>query len=429
MPRTGISCSSSLGIRLDGNQRPYAPGDAITGHVYRRNHTINTNASIVISVSGRSKTKIVLQDIDFGDTKRGRFNLISAKTQLKIFQGPIHIGAGADEHVWPFSITLPKYVNPRSLRNDKQRESFLPLHQEDHVLPSTYMYSSDGDIQAFIEYYLTATLKFGGKNKSVEATLPITVMRMPLNPPIPDFGLNRARSHHKIVAYRLVPGTEETKLSFYQELKQILQTSSVPLLAFDLIVSLPTVIQLDNPDLLPVLFHIIPSRTATSKALRDVPQQVELSFISIRVVRTIDLLCSGILSPHSNERSTELDLDVMDTLSKAKGGIYIPCANGSLPVDLRGMIDLRLGRHGRQYFRSPSFTTYNIRQSHSLKWEFRGAIAGQYFKAEGVSPVTLLAPSDERESGRVERDEKAPLANPGAANEPFVGPSQPIRNE
>ncbi|KAG8675717.1 hypothetical protein FPOAC2_01790 [Fusarium poae] len=425
MPQTGISCSSSLGIRLDGNQR-YAPGDTITGHVYRRNHTINTNASIFISVSGRSKTKIRVNHSD--DIKRGRFNFISAKTRLKIFQGPIHIGASGEEQVWPFSIILPKYVNPRSLRNDKQRESFLPLHREEHVLPSTFMYSVEGETQAFIEYYLTATLKLGGRNKPVEATLPITVMST-LSHPITDFRLHRARSYHKIAAYRLLPGNEDAKLSFSQHLKQMFQTTSVPVFAFDLFFGLPTIIQLDNPDLLPVQLHIFPNRSATSKAIRDLPQRVELSFISIKIVRTTKLLCGGILSSHSKESSTELDLDVMDSLSKYKGGIYIPCANGSPPIDLKGMIDLRLGRHGRQYYRSPTFTTYNIRQTHSFKWEFRGAIAGQYFRVNGISPVTLMAPSGEHNPGPVQQDEKAPIANHETENEPFVGPSQIIRND
>ncbi|RGP60354.1 hypothetical protein FSPOR_10686 [Fusarium sporotrichioides] len=440
MPRTGTSCSSLLGIRLEGDQHSYAPGDTIIGCVYRRNHVVSANASIFISVSGRTKTKIVVSRGNSTSTYRGRFNLIPPRNRQKIFQGPLHIEFGGDEQVWPFAITLPKYVDPDHLQNGEQSESFLPLRTADHVLPSTYTYPTVGHTEAFVEYYLTAAMHLGGKSETVEATLPITVAGMDPTPPIADFGLKRARSSHQITTYRLVPGMDEVKLSFSQKFKQALQTTSVPQFAFDLFVGLPTTIQLDNPNPLPVQLHVVPNRKDTSEVLHDVPQKVKLSFLSIQVVTTTEVMCEGTFTPHTKDKNAEVNLGIMNVLSRAKDGIYIPCTNDCSPIDIGAMIDLRLGcfgpgfphRRGVQgHSFNPSFTTYNIRQSHRLKWEIRGTIAGELFKENGAIPVKLLAPSDERGPGPFEQDQKVPAADveAGGETEPIAGPSQIQRNE
>ncbi|CZS77014.1 unnamed protein product [Fusarium graminearum] len=439
MPRTGALCTSSLGIRLKGNQPSYAPGDTIIGTVYRKNHVVSANASIFISVSGRSKTKMVVSRGNSSSTYRGRFNLIPPRNRQKIFGGPVHIEIGGDEQAWPFAIALPKYVDPDHLQNGEQSESFLPLRMADHVLPSTYAYPTMGHTEAFVEYFLMATMQLGGKGETYEATLPITVMSLDPDPPIADFELKKARSNHQIVTYRLVPGMDEVKLSFSQKFKQVLQTTSVPVFAFDLFIGLPTAIQLDNPNPLPLLLHIVPSKKDTSQVLHDVPQKVKLGFLAIHVVTTTEIMCEGSFTPHTKDKNAEINLCLMDALSNAKDGIYIPCENNCTPINIGAMLDLRLGcygpgyphRHGGSRSFNPSFTTYNIRQTHKLKWEIRGTIAGEFFKEHGAIPVTLLAPSDERGSGRFEPDVKVPVANAEAAGEsgPIAGPSQVQRNE
>ncbi|RGP68782.1 hypothetical protein FLONG3_8045 [Fusarium longipes] len=439
MPQTGVQCTSLLGIRLEGNQTSYAPGDTIIGYVHRKNHVVGANASVSISLSGRSKTKMVVSNGNSTTTYRGRFNLIPRNRQV-IYEGPVHIELDNNEQAWPFAITLPKYVDPNHLQNDEQRESFLPLRATDYVLPSTYAYSTVGSTEAFVEYYLTATLVVRGRGDSAEATLPITVANVDQHPPIADFGLKEARSYHQIVTYRLVPGMEEAKLSFSQKFKQVLQTTSVPQFAFDLVVGLPTLIQLDNPNPLPIKIHIVPNQKNTSEVIKDVPHEVKLTYVCIRIIAHTEILCEGTFSPHTKDKNRDIDLGIARALYKLNQSINIPCSSKCPPVNIGKMIDLRLGYLGSGFLQTsgwgrspfvPDFTTYNIRQSHTLKWEVRGKVAEEEFKANGAVPVKLLAPSDERGLGQLDEDQKVPVAinEAGGESEPIAGPFQVQRNE
>lgn len=443
MPRTGTLCSPLLGIRLEGNQPSYSPGDTIIGSVFRRNHAVSANATITISLSGRTKTKLVVSNGNNTTTYRGRFNLIPENAyRQKIFEGPLHIEVGGDAQAWPFALTLPKYVDPKHLQNGDQNESYLPLGATDYVLPSTYTYPTAGSTEAFVEYVLSATLRLRGKSDAdaAQATLPIKVMNLDTNPPIADFGVKEARSVQQIITYRLVPGMETTKLSFSQKFKQVLQSTSVPQFAFSLFVGLPTIIQLDNPNPIPFKLRIIPNRDTTSEVIRDVPQQVKLTFVSVRIATLTEVMCEGTFSPHTKEKNNEVDLCVMNALSGFKDGLYIPCSSKSPPLDIGEMIDLRLGCFGPGYPRrlgggymsfDPSFTTYNIRQTYRLKWEVKGTLAGEEFKRIGTVPVKLLAPSDVRRSAPLHQNQIDPIGRPTVVGESSAsaGPSQMHRNE
>ncbi|KAL4727266.1 hypothetical protein ACLX1H_006172 [Fusarium chlamydosporum] len=401
MPRTGTLCSPLLGIRLEGNQPSYSPGDTIIGSVFRQNHAVSAKATITISLSGRTKTKLVVSNGNNTTTYRGRFNLIPENAhRQKIFEGPLHIEVGGDAQAWPFALTLPKYVDPKHLQNGDQNESYLPLGATDYVLPSTYTYPTAGSTEAFVEYVLSATLRLRGKSDAdaAQATLPI------------------------------------------KKFKQVLQSTSVPQFAFSLFVGLPTIIQLDNPNPIPFKLRIIPNRDTTSEVIRDVPQQVKLTFVSVRIATLTEVMCEGTFSPHTKEKNNEVDLCVMNALSGFKDGLYIPCSSKSPPLDIGEMIDLRLGCFGPGYPRrlgggymsfDPSFTTYNIRQTYRLKWEVKGTLAGEEFKRIGTVPVKLLAPSDVRRSAPLHQNQIDPIGRPTVVGESSAsaGPSQMHRNE
>lgn len=443
MPQTVPQYSPALGIRLKGNQVSYAPGDTIIGHVYRRNHAVSPSASIQIKLGGRTKTKLIVSSGgNKRTTYRGRFNLIPENIHWKqIFEGPLHIEQGGDEQVWPFAITLPKYVDPRYLQNGEQHESYLPLGATDCVLPSTYSYPTAGTTEAFVEYYLTATLRMRGKGASdgASAVLPITVKNLENGPPIADFAVKRAKSSQTIYTYRLVPTMKEVKLSFSQKFKQVLQTTSVPTFVFNMFVGLPTIIQLDNPNPIPFRLNIVPDLKASSEALRDVKHQVRLTYVSIRIFTLTEVICEGSFAPHTKDKTNEYDLCVMSALSQSiKDGIYIPCTDGESAIDIGEMINLRLGhfRPGfpqlpgdRRLSFDPTFTTYNIRQSHRLKWEVRGIVAEEGFKEYGAVPITLLAPSDEHGIGGLDQNPSNPVPMVESAGESVAGPSQIQRNE
>ncbi|KAF5970670.1 hypothetical protein FCOIX_10282 [Fusarium coicis] len=440
MPQTGPSLSPALGIRLERNQRSYSPGDTIVGCVYRKSPVVSPDSSVTISLSGRTKSKMVVHRANTNNTTsyRGRFNLIpeSACSQ-KIFQGPLHIESGGDEQTWPFAITLPKHVDPRYLQGGGQDESFIPLGATDHVLPSTYTLRALGNTEGFVEYFLKATLRVTRKGHidMTEATLPFNVINLSPDPPVADFELKGSRSRQAISSYRLVPGMEDVKPSFSQKMKQSFSTSSVPEFVYNLLVDVPSVIQLENPTPIPFKLRVVPDLKGTSEIIKEVPQKVKLSSISMRIASSTDVICEGTLYPHTKEKREEIDLWVESTINRIQDDIYIPCTDEGPPLDIGAILGLRLEqpRPGSPHRPSnlpklnPTFTTYNIRHSHRLTWKIIGEIAGERFSALGAVPLKILMPSDDR--GRLGDNTSIQRTETEAAFDGAPGPSQLQRNE
>ncbi|RBQ79286.1 hypothetical protein FVER14953_09956 [Fusarium verticillioides] len=440
MPQTGPSMSPELGIRLEENQHSYSPGDTIIGYVYRKSPVVSPDSSVTISLSGRAKSKIVIHRASTNTTTsyRGRFNLIpeSACSQ-NIFQGPLHIESGGDEQTWPFAITLPKYVDPRYLQGGRQDQSYLPLGATDHILPSTFTLRSIGETEGFVEYFMKATLRATAKGhvNVTEAVLPFDVINLSPDPPIADFGLKGSRSRQTMSSYRLVPGTEDVKLSFSQKIKQSFSTSSVPELVCNLLVDVPTVIQLENPTPIPFKLRVVPDLNATSEIIRQIPQKVKLTSVSMRIVSSTEVISEGTLFSQTNEKREENDLCVESAMNRIQGDIYIPCTDEGPPLDIGAILGLRLEqlRPGSPHRPSslvklnPTFTTYNIRHSHRLTWKVIGEIAEERFSALGAVPLKILMPSDER--GRLGDKTSVQRTETEATFDGAPGPSQLQRNE
>ncbi|KAM0482176.1 hypothetical protein ACHAP7_004403 [Fusarium lateritium] len=437
MPQTGPLSSSALGIRIREAQASYSPGDTIIGCVYRKAPTVSPDASVSITVCGRTKSKMVVSTTNSNTTYRGRFAVLPERAcRQKIFHGPLHIENGSDEQTWPFAITLPQYVDPRYMQGERQKESFLPLGGADYILPSTFSLRSSGSTEAFVEYFFQASLVITGQGhvERPEAMLPFALRNLSPDPPRADFGLKGAKNRQSVSTYRLIPGQEDAKLSFSQKMKKSFGASSVPNFLFDVLVDVPTIIQLDNPNPVPFKIQVIPDWTGTSEVIRDIPQTIKLTSVSIRIIATTDILCEGTFSPRDKTKREEIDLDIMSALSRLTGDITIPCTDDSSPLDIGELISLRLGRSSPSLptrYRpgdirfSPSFTTYNIRHSHRLNWAIKGEIAGEPFGASGAVALKLLVPSDERG----DLDQKGSIAKHGNEAGSEAGPSGSQQNE
>jgi hypothetical protein len=380
---------------------------------------------------------MVVSTTNSNTTYRGRFAVIPERAcRQKLFQGPLHIESGSDEQAWPFAITLPQYVDPTYVQGERQKESFLPLGAADHVLPSTFSLVTSGSTQAFVEYFLKATLVVTGQGhvERPEATLPFVVQNRSPDPPRADFGFKASKNRQSVSTYRLIPGMEDAKLSFSQKMKKSFGTSSVPTFLFDLLVDVPTIIQLDNPNPIPFRIHVIPDWKTTSEVIKDIPQQVKLLSVSIRVVASTEILCEGTFSPHDKLKNQETDLCIMTALGGLTRDMNIPCTEESSPIDIGELIDLRLGHstpgfpthHGPVHAHfSPSFTTYNIRHSHKLNWAIKGEIAGEHFGGAGTVALKLLMPSDDRAG----LDQKGSIVRAENDLRSEAGPSRLQRNE
>lgn len=411
MPQTQAKSSGCLAIQVDGSPKPrFSPGDVIIGRVQRTSPIVSPRARVSISLHGRAKSRLVVHHGQSSTVYRGRFQFFDDRQNVyQLFDGPCHIEAGSQSD-WPFAVTVPTSLNHGVLtRGNPYGRSFLPLTPGDvanHPLPSTFSGGSSS-VSAFVEYFLHAKLWLHVHDSTEfhEAILPIAIWNPWRDPPITEFKLRRHNIPYTITSQRLVPGMEDAKLSISQKTQKFFGSSKVPVLNFVPEISIPTVIQIENPKPFPFLIRINPVWSKTSEIIRNVPQKVRLTHIELHLKEDVEIKCDSFSSRGrggSNSHKRDLRADV--ALRSLGKDVYIPCVGGgspAQPLDLGNLLNFRLGYAGmiRQisvhpHGIYPDFMTYNIRNTHRLKWEVHISVANEVEKFRGEQMVTILPPSD-----------------------------------
>ncbi|KAI9370132.1 hypothetical protein BJX61DRAFT_109194 [Aspergillus egyptiacus] len=412
MPETPAKSSAALGIQLEHVPgRSFAPGDRIVGRVYRTTPTVAPEARMVVTLHGRTKSKITIKrGVEAERRYRASFNTLSAPVeyQVPLANAPLHIPRGSDGLSWPFALTIPSVVN--DVRDSHQRREYAAPGGADGAPfppPGTFdFYYLDfllkGEkVVAFIEYYIQAELilshqhKGRTKTETYTATAPFHLHNRTPGPPVADFRMGPYTQQTSITAYRLTPGVEETSLG--QKTRQLFRPSKVPRLAFNVTVLLPHVLQLDNPTQIPVTVLFDPLHLLTSEALYDVPQQITIKSFSLHITekttvqaedRTISSSGSKAILVGSGDLARRgQDSEVSTTLTPTAK----PTGGPAAVVNLGQMLDLRMGARELR----PSFATYNISHVHKLHWELVGVVAGQKFKLRSKHLVTVLPRSSQ----------------------------------
>ena len=430
--RTVDKSSPLLSIRLAGNQQTqYRPGDIVTGRISRTQPTTCPRARVTVSIHGESESKIMRSTGLAQPTYLGRFGFFDNRktTQVVHVDQPLDIKPGSGGASWDFAITIPSSMHPGSV-GTSQQYSFLPLSPDKvatQPLPPVFSFSGWKPAQrvtASVQYYLRAELQLPSqmRSKAIETTLPLDVEHFFPGPPaIANFKLRRQIMSQYISSPRLVPGLEDTEPSFSQKAQKFLGSSKVPRITLQAEVDVPTVLQLENVNAVP--FRIkIQSRLGTSDIIRDVPQQVKLESLAVRLEPSVEVRCRIPIRNAGFSVSTaseEVNLVAPDAVRKLGKELYIPCTpalstegKASSPVDLGEFLGFSLGRQTLKDLRDrggaqiyPDFTTFNIKHTHLLKWELRGELAGEEIKWGSSIGVTLLpppGPGDEDKSRRAE---------------------------
>lgn len=405
MPPTQPKLGPALTITLDNDRKLFAPGDTITGYVSREAHVVSAATGVAISLFGRTESKQAdtgnrLPNGNYVQNKLreyfGRFKLIDEReTAQMIFEGPLHIPPDGEPQRWPFTMTIPTFVDPDVLAPGvPQEESFLALDAHSvagHGLPSTF-YDHTRRFDVLVEYYLQADIHYHnqGVNKVENAVLPLCVRNIYPEHPIVDFQPRGIRHNNSVVTQRLVPGMEEAKLTFSQKTQKLFHAPSVPAFHFQLQVEAPSVVQLDNASPIPLPVRIIPDRVQTSDIIKDVPQKVKLTSISVQIKAITHVVSGGEYGKNTGDFSKETDL-ISRTVQRQD--IEIPCSEKVPALDVGEIVGLRIRSRFGDKELYPSFTTYNIRHSHKLKWEIEGTVAGESFKSSSESDMRVLPPS------------------------------------
>lgn len=390
-------------------------GNMVIGNVVRRAPIVAPEATVTLALFGRVKTKISVTRNQQHKTShyRGRWHLLAPKHEI-IFRGPLHLPkdrSPGTRLTWPFSITIPTHPEASVLSDHFSDESFLPLDKQGIAqtpLPGTFFSNSHGfrtSSEGFVEYYLEAYLQYthGGKPWTIKAISPLTIRHPIVGDGFLGFDPRRLVFTRKVQSQRLVPGMEHAELSFKQHAKKFFGSSTVPEFHYNVEMMSPRVIQLDNPSPIPFIISIIPQQHKTSAEIKDVSQTFRLNWVSMVIRSKTDVLAPSNFGhrSHNDTHSCDHNLLKLENLFRVlKKPVMISTGKGNGPVDIGGLLQLVLRPSGlsarNQHLGTvptihPDFVTYNIKHSHSLKWEVSLTVAEETQKFQMGAPLNILA--------------------------------------
>lgn len=401
----------------------YAPGDVIIGHLMRKLPIVTPEAMITLSLIGRVKVKITYRD-ELNDnvyTYRDDWRLFEVG-EVVIHNGPLHLPEGTDEVLsWPISVNIPLEPSPRCREGHIQEASFVPLdvdHPVHHILPGSFQTSGQSFGSAYsedyVEYYLEAKLRyekgherfdFGNHHHDHEAVQPIN-MRHPL-PPAHQIGIPRLlQSRGSVSSQRLISGMENADLSVKQHFQKLFHSSKVPDFKYTLHFTVPTALQLDNPNPLPVQLEILPDPNGTSDSIKDVEQHIQIREIATSIRYQTDDCAprDWDTRAYRNEHHGKMDLNLERIFEELDSPLFIHTGKRNKPIQIGNMFQLTLHRNGLKsggralgggdYYShrgiQPSFMTYNIRHHHLMEWKISLSIAGEHETHRYSIPVEIL---------------------------------------
>ncbi|KAJ5336109.1 uncharacterized protein N7506_004131 [Penicillium brevicompactum] len=370
----------------------YALGDTIIGNVVRHSPIVASEAELTVTLSGRVKTKVCRYENSSGPpgssgsktTYRSEFQLLDLAPEV-VYQGPLHLPEGSDETLnWPFQVTIPTQPAER-IRNSLQ-------HPQPFLSGSFYSNPDQDGSQCKVEYSLTAILRYKfGRDREHKAIWPINIRH--IVPECQDrYAVRAWRSQKSLRSQRLLPGMDNASLSLKQGFKKFLHTSSVPKLFYDAEITIPCVIQLDDPQPLPVSLQIVPCRDQTTEIIKDTPQEFKINWINLLIHRHTEHNAQK----HHPERLHDKPVEHSETMMLDTGlqrlshnmDSPLTISTGKLnePVHLGNTFQLTFSPKGLSSGTKPltplakiypEFNTYRISHKNSFEWQVCVSVAGE----------------------------------------------------
>ncbi|KAJ5919109.1 hypothetical protein N7466_010052 [Penicillium verhagenii] len=397
----------------------YSPGDTIIGNVIRKSSMISPHATLHIWLTGITSVKIwpagTSQSNNSRETYTNKWTLLDAKENL-IFSGPVHHPEDCEEPLgWSFSVPIPSKPRTYITQGHQPHASFVPFGQDHpayNILPGslrTFSTGSGARSEARIEYNLHARLQYekGGSKMACYAAIPIILRNPPGNVDRLHFakggGLSSAT---KVQTQRLLPGMEDHKASFRQKANTFFGSSKIPVFWFKVCVESPSVVQLDNPQILPICLSIetLKGNGHTSKVIEDAPQQIQINYIKILVRSSTTVIAPGnqSSSAYTNRQDSEVDFHFDDVMKKLESPLMVRSSHkDNADVDLGSMFQLLLRRNGlyangkrcsplitRALF--PDCSTFNIKHTHQFEYRINLTLAGKTLEVNVFAPVRII---------------------------------------
>ena len=382
----------------------FAAGDRIIGHLIRDTPVVTPHATLKLWLTGTIKTTISPPS---AKTTQRRYvdnwDLLEQIGEI-IFDGPLHLPKGGENALsWPFSMRIPTQTVAR--QDYMSKESFLPLSQR-HILPGSFeSHGKDRSSESRIEYALHARLHYtiGSSHKVFNATLPIRI-RHPIQEAGPLEFMQFSSPETFMQSQRLLPGMEDADLSLRQRTQKLLGSSKVPMFQYRIVMSLPSVIQLDNPDHIPIILNVVPSVLNTTASIRDIPRTVQINWIRMYIKHRTTVLALhdfNLSKTETAKQSWTADLDLEDAFEQFKPPLVILTGENNKPIDIGTMLRLSLRSNGGLFSEekmltwnpktiSPDFTTYTIKHTHELRFNTNVTIAGETQTIKTKAAVKMI---------------------------------------
>jgi hypothetical protein len=424
MPPVGLKSEPDLAIEIDNLKPLYCPGDTIIGRVIRTSAAVIPHIELNVRFIGSSQYERVERS---GNNRRiygTHFNFFgdTGDHVLALYDGPIDVAP----MTWPFALRIPDRMSLDALLagGNDQKRSFLPLDAEaaDQMpLPASAYPVNSAYNFAYVQYYVEAEMKREGYWPRL-ATTPIFVGLSSTTSPIIDLSLSHRHLKSTINSYRLLTGDAQASLTLQQRARHMLHSSKVPSFNFQVSVTFPTVIQLGHSSNIPFRVRITSIPHAKSTVVRGVNVPVTVKWFVLKLLAVTETIFQGgqLLSVTEDlpfyfekyHRDNTLQPSFIVSapagrLSEKNG--TNPQNDGAGEIDLGEIYELRVDAKGvspRNQFASnqeglenriyPSFTTFNIKHTHNLKWKIKLDVAGESVTMNGTESIQVLEPSNER---------------------------------
>ncbi|KAJ5934858.1 hypothetical protein N7466_004405 [Penicillium verhagenii] len=397
----------------------YDPGGVIIGHLMRYAPINSHQATVEVALVGRALAKLHAGpskgEGDDGSSSTSQYTLLRGKPEI-IFRGPVHLSESSAQPLsWPFSVRIPTEPETSVREGHKRGASFLPLRGDDpshHVLPGTFSLAktkTTRPITCKVEYSLEATLEYHDEGRQIcRASYPVT-FRHPEGNARNFYDLKTITARCRVSSQRLLPGMENADLSLKQKASKFIGSSSVPELHYELDLSLPVAIRIEDPRPFPVMLGITMLHMETSSCIRSVPQDIQISSIKLTLncitgilvdlhgKVSVEAIRTGQFPP--GEHIVSHTLKLKSAFQDLGYPLKINTGADDAPVPIGDIFSLGLRSggliSGRKYFANascvcPDFTTYNIEHRHSWRWQIFLNVAGENHEIKIDNPVEVL---------------------------------------
>ena len=359
------------------------PGSVLSGNVQLLATRQQPLGQVSVTFAGRCKVKIERSNGQNNTYYYSKGYYFSQRQVLH--EGDFTFQAGT--YRWPFRFVMPAYADRGlKLSQNGKGDTFKPKPpwrgtdlEELHPLPASFQ----GPRQCSVEYYLKAELtppRQGASlfSRTIEEKVMLSFQQLMLGQDL-NQGFHKSDRKCSIQTLKLLPEDSEERHSFRHKLKGVFQSSSLPELRLQVVVSIPRRVVAIPGAPFPCLVSVRRCATAVEDT-RQVPQS------SVQVRRfELELRChteARARSHQDNKRESiilgagsgaAIWIQKADSASdKAKLAYGTDQGEATAATDVGALNGARIP-HGV----TPDFSTYNIAHSHTLDLKLRLECAGE----------------------------------------------------